>query len=305
MADRDSSLATTGDRKLATDMSSHAMVNLSPSAAFLRELSRRIKGCAMSGAVSGAIKSAARVMDVLDLLAHSDDGLNFVQIRSSLDLPKSSLHGLLKTMTDRGFVWLDDESRRYRVGIRAWEAGQAYSRGTELARVADPFLTDLVADVQETVQMAILDGVDNVYIAKRDSPHPFRLVSDVGRRLPAHTTALGKVLLASLDENDLEERLEGIRLERFTEFTLTSVAQLRDRLEKIRQDGYGEDDGEFTEGLYCVAVPIHAPDGSVAAAVSVSIPDARLPTDGERHKLFLSPLSAAAGLIESALRASR
>lgn len=258
----------------------------------------------MTDETSGAIKSAARVMDVLDLLARSNDGLTFVQILKALGLPKSSLHGLLKTMTDRGFVWLDEESRQYRVGIRTWEAGQAYSRGTELARIADPFLTDLLASVHETVQMAILDGVDNVYIAKRDSPHPFRLVSDVGRRLPAHTTALGKVLLASLDDRDLETRLKRIRLERFTTSTLTSITELRGQLERIRQEGYGEDEGEFTEGLYCVAVPIHAPDGSVAAAVSISVPVARLPAGNQRHARFLSPLSATRSQIEAALRAS-
>lgn len=243
-------------------------------------------------------------MDVLDLLARSNDGLTFVQIRSSLGLPKSSLHGLLNTMTHRGFVWLDDESRRYRVGIRAWEAGQAYSRGTELARVADPYLTDLAATVQETVQMAILDGVDNVYIAKRDSPHPFRLVSDVGRRLPAHTTALGKVLLAALDDRVLEARLERIQLERFTDATLTSIPELRAQLERIRRDGFGEDEGEFTEGLYCVAVPIRAADGSVVAAVSVSVPNARIPASNQRHRLFLNPLTEAARAIENSLRAS-
>lgn len=223
----------------------------------------------------GAVKSAERVMDLLELISRHREGLGFTALMDALDYPKSSLFGLLKTLTDRGFLALDPDEKVYRIGVGVWMAGQAYTQAAHTARVALPHLRIARDLLKETVQMAILDGLDNVYIAKEDSPQAFRLVSDIGNRLPAHTTGLGKVLLAALPPGELAARLSGVRLSRYTEHTITSREELIARLDLVRAKGYAEDNGEYTLGLYCLAVPVKH-RGQVVAAISCSTPVARL-----------------------------
>ncbi|MFG2041690.1 IclR family transcriptional regulator [Dactylosporangium sp. NPDC048998] len=253
--------------------------------------------------MEGSIKSAERVLRILHLVAGHREGLAAADIRARLDLPKSSLHGLLQVMTEHSYLALEPRTRSYRVGIRAWEVGQAYSRTQDLVTAARPILRVLRDELDETIQMATLDGLDNVYIAKEESAQPLRLVSDVGLRLPAHTTALGKVLLAGLPGHQVRARLAGVRLQRFTEATISDKSELLRRLALVRTRGYGEDDGEYMVGLYCVAVPVRTAAGAAPAAISCSIPVARAGTGPERAQRYLPALRAAAAQIATALPA--
>ncbi|GGM65940.1 IclR family transcriptional regulator [Micromonospora sonchi] len=247
-----------------------------------------------AGDGAGSIKSAERVLRILDLLAGQPDGLAAPEIRSALGLPKSSLHGLLRVLCDRGYVFIDARVRRYRIGIRAWEVGQAYSRIRNVAVLVGPVMRELRDQLNETVQLAVLDGLDNLYLAKVDSEQPLRLVSGVGLRLPAHTTALGKVLLADLPTEELRRRLAGVTLARFNSRTIGDTPRLLRVLAEVRQAGYAEDDGEYTVGLFCVAVPVRDPAGTVVAALSCSMPSARAGVGPERAPNFLPALRACA-----------
>ncbi|MFG2041694.1 IclR family transcriptional regulator [Dactylosporangium sp. NPDC048998] len=252
---------------------------------------------------TGSIKSAERVMDLLDLLSQHRDGLTFVAIRTALGLPKSSLHGLLRAMTDRGYLSLDPQARVYRVGIRVWESGHAFQFGHHLSRVALPHLAALRDEVDETVQMAVLDGLENVYLAKQESAQPLRLVSDVGRRLPAHSTALGKMLLAMLPEEEFDRRLDGATLTRFTDQTVADVPALRKEMAEVRLRGYAEDLGEYTAGLYCVAAAVFDARGTAVAAISCSVPVVRLTDGTKKQRQFLEPLQRTAAAISRDLGA--
>ncbi|WP_213450646.1 IclR family transcriptional regulator [Rhizomonospora bruguierae] len=225
---------------------------------------------------TGGVKSARRVLDVLELLAANPDGLAFPEIGERLGLPKSSLHALLWTLVDRRWIVLDGRRRCYRIGVRVWEAGQGFQGAVNLARTAQPHLQAVRDELDETVQLAILDGLENVYIAKVEADQPLRLVSRVGMRLPAYATGLGKVLLAYLEPAELAQRLDGVRLERFTDRTAGTAEELVARLAEIRERGYGEDDGEYTPGLVCLAAPVRDHTGAVVAALSCSVPSARL-----------------------------
>jgi len=220
------------------------------------------------------VKSAARVLDVLEALAATPDGLGFSALATALELPKSSLHELLGVLTDRGYVAFDAPRRVYALGIRIWETGQAYGRHRDLAREAVPMMERVVEAINETVQLAILDGVENVYLAKVDCSHPVRLQSQVGKRLPAHATGLGKALLAHLDPAELDRRLAGRVLARYTDRTIADD-RLRVDLAVSRARGFAFDDQEYTPGLRCVAVPIHAEGEETVAAISASIPTMR------------------------------
>ena len=235
------------------------------------------------------VKSARRVLDVVEFLASRPSGASFPVLGEQLKLPKSSLHSLLSTLTARGWVYLDESSRQYRLGLRVWQIAQNFVYLDSLAHLARAHLTAARDELNETVQLAVLDGIDNVYIAKVEADHPLRLVSHVGSRLPAYATGLGKVLLAGLDSAELRRRMAGTMITRFTERTISSLPVLEQKLAEIRANGFGEDEGEYTSGVYCVAVPVRGQDGALIAAMSCSIPSARLiDEDGQRDRMVQS-----------------
>jgi IclR family transcriptional regulator, KDG regulon repressor len=129
--------------------------------------------------------------------------------------------------------------------------------------------------LNETVQLAVLDGVENVYLDKLESTKALKLVSRVGSRLPAYATGLGKTLLAFLDPEDRAARLAQLELRPFTERTIHELPALEAELRAIRERGYGTDKGEYTVGVSCIAAPIRNRYGTVVAAVSASLPDVR------------------------------
>jgi DNA-binding IclR family transcriptional regulator len=253
----------------------------------MAQAARRKTGSAKrpDGAASQAVKSAERTLEILDLLTTADRPLTFTEIGRALNYPRSSLHSLLHTMADRHWLEAADSGRAYALGIRAWEAGRTYLRAISLADRSLPFMERLRDRLDETVQLAILDGRHNVYVAKATGSQRLILASEVGRRLEAYATGLGKVLLAGLSEDELESRFKGVDMERFTPNTIRNLASLKRELQLIRKRGYGTDNEEYTLGVRCVAAPVRDSSGSVIAAMSVSVPtvrDAVLRKDGPR-----------------------
>ena len=218
------------------------------------------------------VKSAVRVLDILGALASSDQGLGFSHLARRLGLPKSSLHGLLAALTEYGYIAYDPTNRTYSIGLRLWEHGQAFPRQRNLLHEARRVMETIVHRINETVQLAMLDGVENVYLDKVDCSHPLRLQSEVGGRLPAHATGLGKVLLAELPPEEVRARFEGRSLAAFTPRTATSLASLQAELRVIGEQGFAVDDQEYTRGLRCVAVPVREGSGPSNVALSASIP---------------------------------
>jgi DNA-binding IclR family transcriptional regulator len=216
-------------------------------------------------------KSAARALDLLELVASNQTGLTFSELLAETDIPKSSLFELLTLLTERNHLKLDRITRRYTIAIKAWEVGQAFGQHRHLIDAARPAMDKIVATLNETTQLSILDGLENVYLAKVDCTHPVRLQTDVGKRFPAHATGVGKVLLSALSSVDLGERLRSQSLARLTKNTITSKDDLLDELIETQRRGFAVDYEEGTEGLRCVAVPIRGNDG-VEAAMSASIP---------------------------------
>jgi DNA-binding IclR family transcriptional regulator len=217
-----------------------------------------------------------------------------IRLGRRLGLPKSSLHELLAALTERGYVEFDSDRRTYSLGIRVWELGQAYPFHRDLLREAHRVMESIVAEVNETIQLATLDGTDNVYLDKVDCSHPIRLQSEVGKRLPAHATGLGKVLLAELPPETLCVRLDGQTFRSYTSRTIPDRTILLAELETIRVQGFAVDDQEYTEGLRCVAVPIVERSGVATTALSASVPIMR----ASPEQLALALRAIAAGSLE-------
>lgn len=225
------------------------------------------------------VKSAGRVLTLIQLLTEHSQGLTFTELQEVTGWPRSSLYGLVRTMAERNHLSFNSQNQKYRIGIRLWEAGQGFEQGVELADVAMPHLEAAKEQLGETVQLAVLDGIENIYIAKSEASHTLRLDSFVGARLPAFATGLGKVLLAGLEEAELDNRLRNVILVAHTSTTITDMVALREVLRKIRTQGYALDNQEYTLGVCCYAVPIYGSTGTVVASISVSIPSVRV-TEG-------------------------
>jgi DNA-binding IclR family transcriptional regulator len=209
-------------------------------------------------ASDGAVKSADRALAILDVIGQRGS-LRFAELITLLGLPRSSAHGLVQTLLSRGWLEQNAASRELSLGFRVWELGQHYAGHHDLISAARPVMDALASEVGETVQLARLDGLENVYIAISESPQPMRLASSVGLRLPSHATGIGKALLSQVDAEEVRRRLSGLRLETFTPYTISDPDELVAVIDRVRVEGYAEDNQEYQLGCRCVAVPLRLP----------------------------------------------
>src|SRR5690606_33102428 len=158
--------------------------------------------------VQPAVKSAERAMVLFEYLAEHGPA-TYATITRALGFPNSSGYQLIQTAAGRGFIEFDEATRTYAIGSRLWEVAQAWDADERRPGAPRPARDRLRGATGETVQLARLSGLDNVYLAIAESPHPMKLTSSVGSRLASHATGLGKVLLAGLDDAELARRLEG------------------------------------------------------------------------------------------------
>lgn len=238
------------------------------------------------------VKSADRTLEILERLA-AHPGRSLVELARELDIPKSSLHGILRTMARRGWVETDPTGTRFGLGMRALQVGAAYLEADDAVGMLSVVLDRLAAELGETVHLGRLDGANVVYMAKRESIHPLRLYSAIGRHLPAHATALGKALLAGLPPATVDALLPR-PLPALTAHTITDPAALRTELDVIAGQGWSMDRQENTEGIVCfaMAVPLRAP---ATDAISISIPAARV-TGSTQEKVLDALRRALAGV---------
>lgn len=243
---------------------------------------------------SSGVKSSERTLDVLELLAVSTTQPTLTEMSRILGLPKSSLYKLLSTMERRGWIESDDVTHtRYRIGLRALLAGSRYVDADAIVQLTEPLLNSLSEQFSEATHLGRLEGSDVVYLAKRESTHPLRMYSAVGRRLPAHATAMGKAMLAQRTWDEVDALLPD-PLAALTVHTITSRPALRDELERVRERGYAVDDQESADMLRAVAVALPRV-GNVANALSISAPVTRL--EGKQVLVVAAALQRAAASV--------
>jgi DNA-binding IclR family transcriptional regulator len=215
------------------------------------------------------VRSAERVAAVLDLLRRSPQPLRHVDVATAIELPKSSTSNLLDTLVDVGLVRLDDHG--YSLGVRLIELGAAAAERIEIRDIARPALRDLSELGIGTSNLAILQGHDVLYIEKVNNPeHVIQIATRVGGTVPAHTTALGKVLVAALPPQERERWIRGHSFAAVTEHTITSPGDFRHALEFAATNGYALDDEEQNLRIVCVAAPVRDHAGSTVAAISLT-----------------------------------
>ena len=223
------------------------------------------------------VKSADRALQILETVRTVDEPLTAASLSGLLRIPKSSLHAILQTMELRRWLSIDPATGTIALGTKVLLLRDAPVPTRSIEAAAAPLLDRFSAETGETVHLGILEDADVVYVAKRESIHPLRLYSAVGRRLPAHATALGKAMLATLTDDDVSALLPE-RLEPLTPRTLTNRGALIAELARVRADGYAIDHEENAVGITCFG-RVLAP--SVPAAVSISVPTSRLTAELE------------------------
>lgn len=248
----------------------------------------------MTITTEGARDDRAAIDKAVSLLAcFGDDGLSGVgvsELARRAELSKSTAHRTL-ALLERNEV-IERVGTNYRLGTRLHELGRTmYAPGQEELRdLLIPFLTDLYSTARETVHLAALYGTDVVYLAKLYGHRQLASPSRIGHRIPAHCTAVGKVMLA-YDPDATEMALAG-PLRRYTDRTIADPRALADELASIRRNGIAVENGEVQPGLSCVAVPVIGPAGKPVAALSVSGSTGRL--DIRIHAATLRHIASAA-----------
>lgn len=216
------------------------------------------------------VKSADRVVDILQLMATEQKPLGASEIAELLHFPKSSVHALLITLHDRKFLDRDAEDR-YILSIRLFALANAALAIHDLRRLARPHMAALSNKLGVTCNLGVLDGPNIIYLEKvSDYSHPVQITTHVGATMPAHATALGKVLIAELDIDARKRWLDEHSFIPMTGRTRTSAELLKPDLQRYQTLGYAVDSEEFSEGVTCVATAVRDYTGDVVAAVSVT-----------------------------------
>ena len=214
-------------------------------------------------------RSLARALSILDLYDSRKEAWGITEISQKLELSKSTVHGLIKTLEEYHYVEMT-ESGKYRLGIRVYELGLSYQTSARLGTVAEPQVKLLAEKYQQSVHIAIYAGHMAVFVIGNKSGTSNVIFPRIGAGIAAYCTGVGKVLLAWQSEAHIEEYLQFETLAPYTPNTITDPAQLKEELQKIRERGYALDREETVRGIGCVAVPILGAADQVIAAISVS-----------------------------------
>ncbi len=225
------------------------------------------------------VQTIERASSILDILGQSPQGISIRELSLKIKLPKGTIHRLLSSLSYFGYVRQDPKTRNYLLGLKLVELGQLLLSQLDLRKEAEPFLRDLAERTKETVHLVFLDRDEIVYIDKVEAdqnPSGLKMASRVGLRNPAHSSAVGKVLLAHFSEEELKNFIKEKGLLKRTENTIVDPTQLREHLKSVRAQGYAIDDEENEKGIRCVAAPIYNEVGKPVAAMSISGPAFRI-----------------------------
>jgi DNA-binding IclR family transcriptional regulator len=222
-----------------------------------------------------SVGTLARGLDVLELFASGSAEFSQTEISDALSLPMPTVHRLVSLLTERGWLDRDPTSRRLRPGIEMARLVPALMGGMRLSELTRPHLIRLASELQETVNLAILQGPEIVYVLSETADRLLTSHAAVGMRLPAHCTALGKCLLAQLPQDVARVALGDEPYERRTDRTLTTWVSLAEDLAAIRQAGVTISEEEYEVGLVSIAVPVRWLHGPGTGAINVSLPATR------------------------------
>lgn len=238
------------------------------------------------------ITALQRGLRLLHLFSESSLGLTAKQVATASRLPVSTVHRFLANLEHSGFLTCDSEGQ-YHLGIACFAIGQAALNQLDIRRLSLPYLRELNQQTRETIHLTVRHGLSAVYVEKLDSPEQLRIYSRIGATVPLFCTAVGKIMLAFMPQDECERILPELELKRLTSNTVANLQELRTELYRVRKNGYACDMEEHEMHIRCIAAPIWDHTGAVHASLSITAPVLRMPVTRLRQ---LAPIIQAAGL---------
>lgn len=237
-------------------------------------------------AKEGVVKSAKKIFLILEELAKNGGNMKLKDISHNLGFPPSTVHRLLNTLIELGYVDQDPNSSNYNIGIKVLSLAASSLDAIDLGNISYNYLCKLRDKTGETANLAINDQNEALYIQKTESRAMVRVFSLIGKRAPLHATGVGKVILADKPWYEVEEILTKTGLPRITKYTITEMEEMKEELEQIRIKGYAFDNEECELGAFCVAAPIRDYTGNVIASMSVSMPTNRFSVKSKKTMII-------------------
>ncbi len=232
-----------------------------------------------SAARSDQVQSLVRALAIINGLAASNEGVTLTEVAQQVGLSPSTAHRLLTTLEQERYVHFDAERRLWSVGVQAFVAGSAFLKTRSLVATARPHMRALMEESEETVNLAVEDQAETVYLSQVECRQMMRAFARPGGRVPMHCSSVGKALLSAMPDSELAKILHRQGLSRLTIKTINTTAALRSDLGQARERGYAIDDEEHAVGLRCIAAVVFNENADPVAAVSLSGPMARIPDE--------------------------
>lgn len=230
-----------------------------------------------------SIQSLDRGLLILEAVGKSPEPVSLGQLAEMLDIDRSSAFRLANTLKRRGFLANSTAGRDYVLGSSVWRISRSYDWSKMLVRVAHESLKALAAATNETAHLAVREGRKALFIDHITSSHVISISGQTGELVPLYCTSHGKALLVDFEERDLSDLFGSRPLKAHTKNTIQSIRSLAAECKTIREKGFATDEGEYLEGVRCVAAPIRDRDGAVIASIGISAPAARFPNERERE----------------------
>jgi DNA-binding IclR family transcriptional regulator len=221
--------------------------------------------------------------------------MGVTELADSTGLCASDAHRILRSLEQFGYIQQDHDTKKYRLGLELLKLGHVVHEQLELRQVARPCLRHLSEAARATANLAILDehDLEVVFVDQVDSPEELQIRLRVGKRVPAHGTAVGKALLANTDSETVRRLLDCHGMPRLTRDTITDRSEFEAVLDHVRKSGFATDHGEGSPGAWCIGAPVFDHTGRVVAAVSVSMMAAHLGYHDEPRVIGLVKATAA------------
>jgi len=217
-----------------------------------------------------------KLFDILEVFLNQQGEFGLVELANLSRLNISTAYRIASVLVKRGYLSQARKRGKYSIGVKFLEFGVIAKRTIKIADLSIPFLEKLNKVTDESVNLAILDSNEVVYIERVESSHALRIFTQVGNRVPLHSTGVGKVLLAHMTEEEMERFFNSNCLISYTDNTITDLSRLKKQLSVIKRKGVAMDNEEMELGVKCVASPVRDWNGNVVAAISISGPSARL-----------------------------
>ena len=247
------------------------------------------------------VPSVDRAVRVLEILATTADGLSLADLAKRIWAPKSTLFRILTTLKHNSLVNHDDQRRKFTLGLKLLDWGNAALSRVDLKTVAHPHLLRMARETKQSYYLAILDHYEVILIDRVDTPEIWTMVARLGQRSPVHATASGQVLISDLRPDVLEKIIRRSGLKKYTLRTITSFRKLKQRLVEVKDCGYSIADAEYKPDLCALAVPVFDHHSRVAAALMMALPHSRTAKNAKSFDDMIDMLKQEASKISQAI----